>query len=161
MPINRVVLIGNLTRDPDLRVLPSGTPVCHLRVACNRLRRREEGAWEERPNFFDVTVFGTQAENVTRFVRKGRPIGIDGRLEWREWETPDQQKRQAVNIVADSVQFLGRPDAPAGDGDGDGDGDDTAAAASDANSANAQDDAASAAAPQHAEAEPVDEALIF
>ena len=109
MSINRVVLIGNLTRDPDLRVLPSGTPVCHLRVACSRVRRGEEGAWEERPNFFDVTVFGTQAENVTRFVRKGRPIGIDGRLEWREWETADQQKRQAVSVVADVVQFLDTP----------------------------------------------------
>src|ERR1700693_1372387 len=100
MSINRIVLIGNLTRDPEVRVLPSGKTVCHLRVACNRIRRDEDGGWEERPNFFDVSVFGTQADAVKRYLSKGRPVGIDGRLEWREWETPDQQKRQAVNIVA-------------------------------------------------------------
>ena len=114
MSINRVVIIGNLTRDPEVRELPSGKSVCHLRVACNRVRRDEDGGWEERPNFFDVSVFGAQGDTVKRFLTKGRPVGIDGRLEWREWETPDHQKRQAVNIVADSVQFLGRPDAAAG-----------------------------------------------
>jgi single-strand DNA-binding protein len=110
MSINRVVLVGNLTRDPELRDLPSGTSVCHLRVACNRLRRTEGGTWEEKPNYFDVTVFGNQAANVHRYLRKGRPVGIDGRLEWREWESADQQKRQSVNIVADTIQFLGSPD---------------------------------------------------
>ena len=123
MSINRVVLIGNLTRDPESRDLPSGTTVCHLRVACNRVRRDGEGGWAEQPNFFDVSVFGAQAESARRYLRKGRPVGIDGRLEWREWETPDQQRRQAVNIVAESVQFLGRPNpsvtAPAEDEAGD------------------------------------------
>jgi single-strand DNA-binding protein len=108
MSINRVVIVGNLTRDPELRALPSGTSVCHLRVACSRVRRDDAGSWEERPNYFDVSVFGAQAESVQRYLSKGRPVGIDGRLEWREWETADQQKRQAVSIVADTVQFLGR-----------------------------------------------------
>ena len=110
MSINRVVLLGNLTRDPELRALPSGTSVCSLRIASNRIRRDETGGWEERPNFFDVTVFGHQAENVHRDLRKGRPVAIDGRLEWREWETPEQERRQAVSIVAETVQFLGRRD---------------------------------------------------
>lgn len=109
--INRVVLVGNLTRDPELRDLPGGASVCHLRIACNGRRRNEEGGWEEKPNFFDVSVFGAHGENVHRYLRKGRPVGIDGRLEWREWESADQQRRQAVNIVADTVQFLGSPDA--------------------------------------------------
>ena len=112
--INRVVLVGNLTRDPELRDLPGGSSVCHLRVACNGRRRNQEGGWEDRPNFFDVSVFGPHAENAHRYLRKGRPVGIDGRLEWREWESADQQRRQAVNIVADTIQFLGAPDTARG-----------------------------------------------
>ncbi len=107
--INRVVLVGNLTRDPELRELSSGASVCHLRLACNGRRRTEGGEWEEKPNFFDVSVFGPQGENVHRYLAKGRPVGIDGRLEWREWESADQQRRQAVSVVADTVQFLGSP----------------------------------------------------
>ena len=115
--INRVVLTGNLTRDPELRSLPSGTPVCSLRIACNTRRKGSSGEWEDKPNYFDVTVWGAQGENCSRFLSKGRPVAIDGRLEWREWETQDGQKRQAVEIVADSVQFLGsRDDARNGNG---------------------------------------------
>ena len=115
--INRVVLTGNLTRDPELRSLPSGTAVCSLRVACNTRRKGASGDWEDKPNYFDVTVWGAQGENCSRFLSKGRPVAIDGRLEWREWETQDGQKRQAVQIVADSVQFLGsRDDAGSGNG---------------------------------------------
>ena len=115
--INRVVLTGNLTRDPELRSLPSGTAVCSLRIACNTRRKGSSGEWEDKPNYFDVTVWGAQGENCSRFLSKGRPVAIDGRLEWREWETQDGQKRQAVEIVADSVQFLGsRDDARSGNG---------------------------------------------
>jgi single-strand DNA-binding protein len=113
--INRVVLIGRLTRDPELRALPSGTSVCSLRIACNSSRRDAEGEFTERPNYFDVSVYGASAESVSRYTRKGSRVGIDGRLEWREWET-DQQKRQAVDIVADTVQFL---DPPGDRADGD------------------------------------------
>ena len=115
--INRVVLTGNLTADPELRALPSGTSVCKLRVACNTRRKSASGEWEDKPNYFDVTVWGAQGENCARFLSKGRPIAIDGRLEWREWETQEGQKRQAVDIIADSVQFLGgREDAATGNG---------------------------------------------
>ena len=85
--INRVVLTGNLTRDPELRSLPSGMSVCSLRVACNTRRKNAAtGDWVDKPNYFDVTVWGAQGENCARFLDKGRPVAIDGRLEWREWE---------------------------------------------------------------------------
>ncbi len=118
--INVVVLTGNLTADPELRNLPSGTSVCKLRVACNTRRKDASGQWVDKPNYFDVTVWGAQGENCARYLAKGRPVAIDGRLEWREWDTPDGAKRQAVEIVADNVQFLGAPDPdsppPADDG---------------------------------------------
>jgi single-strand DNA-binding protein len=107
--INRVVLVGRLTRDPELRSLPSGRSVCGLRIACNSSRRDAEGNVSERPNYFDVSAFGAWAESVCRFTRKGSRVGIDGRLEWREWESSDQQRRQAVSVVADVVQFLDSP----------------------------------------------------
>jgi single-strand DNA-binding protein len=107
--INRVVLIGRLTRDPELRSLPSGSSVCSLRIACNTARRDAEGAFTEKPNFFDVSVYGVAAESVARYMRRGNRVGVDGRLEWREWETADEQKRQAVSVVADTVQFLDGP----------------------------------------------------
>jgi single-strand DNA-binding protein len=105
--INRVVLVGNLTRDPELRHTPSGMPVCSLRVAVNTRRKDESGQWTDKPNYFDVTVWGQQGEACNQYLTKGRPVAIDGRLEWREWEAQDGSKRQAVDIVADNVQFLG------------------------------------------------------
>lgn len=117
--INRVVLVGRLTRDPELRALPSGINVCSLRVACNSSRRDAEGDYQEKPNYFDVSVYGGASDSVGRYTRKGSRVAIDGRLEWREWETADLQKRQAVSVVADTVQFLDSPgDRPAGPRDG-------------------------------------------
>jgi single-strand DNA-binding protein len=113
--INRVVMTGNLTRDPELRSLPSGTSVCGLRVACNTRRKNTAtGEWDDKSNYFDVTVWGAQGENAARYLGRGRPVAIDGRLEWREWETEDGQRRQAVEIVAESIQFLGSPADPEG-----------------------------------------------
>ncbi len=113
--INRVVLVGNLTRDPELRHTPSGTAVCSLRLAVNTRRKDEAGQWIDKPNYFDITVWGQQGENCAQYLAKGRPVAIDGRLEWREWEAQDGAKRQAVEVVADSVQFLGgRMDAEGG-----------------------------------------------
>ena len=105
--INRVVIVGNLTRDPELRETPGGTSLCRLRVACNTSwRNKDTGEIDERPNYFDVTVFGASGEACARFLAKGRPVAVDGRLEWHEWATPEGDRRQAVGIVADSVQFL-------------------------------------------------------
>jgi single-strand DNA-binding protein len=110
--INRVVLVGNLTRDPELRHTPSGTPVCKLRIAVNsRQKDAATGQWGDKPNYFDVTVWGNQAESSAQYLSKGRPVAIDGRLDWREWEAQDGSKRQAVEIIADTVQFLGGRDA--------------------------------------------------
>jgi single-strand DNA-binding protein len=105
--INRVVLTGNLTRDPELRSTQGGTAVCSLRVACNTRRKDASGEWVDKPNYFDVTVWGKQGENAANYLQKGRPVAIDGRLEWREWQDREGNKRQSVDIIADSVQFLG------------------------------------------------------
>ena len=106
--INRVVLTGNLTRDPELRSLPSGMSVCSLRIASNTRRKdNSTGEWVDKPNYFDVTVWGAQGENCANYLSKGRPVAVDGRLEWREWEDKQGNKRQSVDIIADSVQFLG------------------------------------------------------
>jgi|SRR5947209_7470088 len=118
--INRVIITGNLTKDPDLSSIPgSGTSVCTLRVAVNGRRKNPESQqWEDAPNYFDVTVWGAQGENCAKFLKKGRGVAVDGRLRWREWTAPEGHKRQAVDIIAESVQFLGggRDDAGSGNG---------------------------------------------
>src|SRR3954463_3670454 len=115
--INRVVLVGNLTRDPELRTTPGGTSVCKLRLAVNSRTKGGDGQGADKPNYFDVTVWGNQAESCAQYLSKGRPVGVDGRLDWREWDAQDGTKRQAVEIIADSVQFLGsRQDGEGGAG---------------------------------------------
>ena len=90
--INVVVLTGNLTRDPELRSLPSGMSVCSLRIASNTRRKGQSGEWEDKANYFDVTVWGAQGENCARFLSKGRPVALNGRLEWREWQAPGRHE---------------------------------------------------------------------
>ena len=118
--INRVIITGNLTRDPELRSLPSGMSVCSLRIASNTRRKdQSSGEWIDKPNYFDVTIWGRQGENAAQYLSKGRPVAIDGRLEWREYQDQQGNNRQAVEIVADNVQFLGgRDDAGGGNGGG-------------------------------------------
>jgi single-strand DNA-binding protein len=106
--VNVVVLVGRLTRDPELRSTGSGTPVCVLGLAVNeRAKDPTTGEWGERANFFDIDVFGSMGENCARYLTKGREVAIEGRLRWRSWETQDGQKRSAVNVVANTVQFIG------------------------------------------------------
>jgi single-strand DNA-binding protein len=115
--INRVVITGNLTRDPELRSTPNGMSICGLRVAVNGRRKDgETGQWVDKANYFDVTVFGAQGDNCAQYLAKGRPVAIEGRLNWREWEAQDGSKRQSVDIIADTVQFLGSRDAPQSNG---------------------------------------------
>src|SRR5665213_1998623 len=102
--LNVVVVTGNLTRDPELRSLPSGTSVCDLRIAVNTRRKNgATGEWEDKPNYFDVKVWGAQGENCARFLAKGRPVGVQGRLEWREWESQDgQSAKQSISSLTRS-----------------------------------------------------------
>jgi single-strand DNA-binding protein len=115
--INRVTIVGRLTRDPELRHLASGNPVLQLGVAVNGRQRDDAGNWADKPNFFDVKVFGNQAEMLAQHLAKGRRIGVDGRLDWSSWEAQDGSKRTKVEIVAQSVQFLDpRAEGEAGSG---------------------------------------------
>ena len=116
--INRVVLVGNLTRDPELKTLPTGTSVCDLGIAVNTRRKTASGEWVDEPNFFRVSVFGSQAESCSRFLAKGRQVAIDGRLRWRQWDAQDGTKRETVEIVAENVQFIGPREGGSGSGDG-------------------------------------------
>ena len=104
--INRVTLVGRLTRDPELKHLPSGSAVLELGLAVNGRKQDAGGQWVDKPNFFDVKVFGNQAEMLSQHLAKGRRIGIDGRLDWSSWEAQDGSKRSKVEIVAFQVQFL-------------------------------------------------------
>ena len=120
--VNVVVITGNLTRDPELRHLGSGTAVCKLRVAVNSRRKDgQTGEWVDKPNYFDVTVWGAQGENCANYLSKGRPVAVEGRLDWREWEDQGGNKRQSVEIIANTVQFLGSRDGSGG-GNGNGGG---------------------------------------
>ena len=116
--INRVIITGNLTKDPELRSSNSGMAICGLRVAVNtRAKDNATGEWGEKPNYFSVTVFGAQGENCARYLAKGRGVAIDGRLSWREWQDQAGNKRQSIDVIADSVQFLS-----SGEGGGGGQG---------------------------------------
>ena len=119
--VNVVVITGNLTRDPELRHLGSGTAVCKLRVAVNSRRKDgQSGEWVDKPNYFDVTVWGAQGENCANYLNKGRPVAVEGRLDWREWEDQGGNKRQSVEIIANTVQFLGSRDGSGGGGNANG-----------------------------------------
>jgi single-strand DNA-binding protein len=113
--INRVTLVGRLTRDPELRTLPSGSSVLQLGLAVNGRQRDEAGNWTDKPNFFDVKVFGNQAEMLAQHLAKGRRVGVDGRLDWSSWEAQDGSKRSKVEVVANTVQFL---DSRSAEGEG-------------------------------------------
>lgn len=114
--INRVVLVGNLTRDPELRTTPNGKSVCTLGLAVNERYKNESGEWVEKPNYFDIVVWGAQGENCSRYLSKGRPVAVDGRLSYRSWEAQDGSKRSKVEVVANTVQFLGSRQESGGSG---------------------------------------------
>jgi single-strand DNA-binding protein len=115
--VNVVVVTGNLTRDPEFRSTDGGTAVCQMRIAVNGRRKdAESGRWVDKANYLDVAVFGPQADTCATYLTKGRAIAIEGRLDWREWDAKDGSgRRQAVQIIASTVQFLGS--RPRADGD--------------------------------------------
>ena len=115
-----VTLVGNLTRDPELRQTPSGKNICQLGVAVGRSYKDASGQWVEATSFFDVKVLGAMGENCARYLAKGRQVAIEGRLEQRSWDAQDGTKRSKVEIVANSVVFLGGPAGQAGESGGGG-----------------------------------------
>jgi single-strand DNA-binding protein len=105
----RVTLVGNLTRDPELRQTPNGNSVCQFGVAVGRRYKDASGQWVDKASFFDVVVWGAQAENCKQYLSKGRQVAIDGRLDQQSWEAQDGGKRSKVEIVAENVVFIGAP----------------------------------------------------
>lgn len=115
MSINRVMVTGNLTKDPETRQVASGMTVMTMRIAVNDRRKNSStGQWEDAPNYFDVVMFGSRAESLSRFVKKGTKIAVDGKLRWSEWENPAGEKRSKVEIVADDVELLNPREGGAG-----------------------------------------------
>ncbi len=115
---NKVILLGNLTRDPELRYTPSGAPVCNFDLAVNRSYTTQGGERRDETCFITIVVWSKQAETCGQYLAKGRPVLVEGRLQQRSWETPEGQKRSKHEVVADRVQFLGsrRDAAPAAPG---------------------------------------------
>lgn len=103
---NQVTLMGNLTRDPDLRQIPSGQSVCSFSLALNRSFKGSDGNWQEATDYVDVVAWGPLGERIAQYVTKGRPVLVSGRLQSRQWEQ-DGQKRSKLEVVASDVTFLG------------------------------------------------------
>jgi len=125
--LNKVFLIGNLTRDPELRYIPSGTAVANFGLAVNRIYTTQDGERKEDVCFVDIVTWSKTAENCANYLAKGRPVFIEGRLQFRSWETEDGQKRSKLEVVADRVQFLGgrrTEDTPGAEGMGEVEADD-------------------------------------
>jgi single-strand DNA-binding protein len=113
MSINKVLISGNLTRDPELRSTASGMPVLGLGVAVNDRRKNQStGEWEDYPNFIDCTMFGSRAESVSNYLAKGSKVAIEGKLRWSQWER-DGQKRSKIEVIIDEIEFLTARDSSA------------------------------------------------
>ncbi len=118
--LNKVLLIGNLTRDPELRYIPSGTAVLDLGLAVNRRTKGADGTWGDEASFIDVTVWGKQAENCAEYLSKGRPIFVEGFLKFDQWEDKKTgDKRSKLKVTAENIQFLGSRNSGGG-GEGGG-----------------------------------------
>lgn len=116
--LNKVMLIGNLTRDPELRYIPSGSAVATFTVAVNRVYKTQTGEKKEQTSFIRIVVWGRRAEVCGEYLSKGSPVFVEGRLQSREWEGQDGQKRSTIEVVADNVQFLRGPDRQGSGGAG-------------------------------------------
>src|SRR3989344_508907 len=105
MYLNKALIIGNLTRDPEVRAIPSGMQVCSFSVATNRVWKDKEGNKKEQADFHNIVVFGRQAETAGQYLKKGQSVLIEGRIQTRSWDDKDGQKKYRTEIVADRVQF--------------------------------------------------------
>ncbi|TLM99183.1 MAG: single-stranded DNA-binding protein [Actinobacteria bacterium] len=140
MSINRVVISGNLTRDPELRSTAGGMSILNMRMAVNDRRKNQQtGEWEDSPNYVDVIVFGTRGESLSRFLSKGSKVAVEGKLRWSEWQDKNTgDKRSKLEVVADDIEFMsGRGE---GGGHGGGGGYDAPAAAPKASGAETFED---------------------
>lgn len=107
MSINRVIVSGNLTREPEVRTTASGNPVMGFGIAVNDRRKNSQtGEWEDYPNFIDCTMFGARAQSVSRFLSKGSKVAIEGKLRLSQWETNEGQKRSKIEIIVDEIEFM-------------------------------------------------------
>ncbi len=113
MYLNRAMVIGNLTRDPEVKALPSGIKVCSFSVATNRVWKDKSGAKQESVDYHNIVVFGRQAETAGQYLKKGSNVLVEGRMQTRSWDAQDGQKKYRTEIVADRVQFGSRPGASA------------------------------------------------
>lgn len=111
---NRVILAGNLTRDPQLSYLPSNTPVCEFGLAVNRKWKAQTGEMREDTCYVDLRAFGRQAETLNQYMSKGKPLLVEGKLRFDQWEGKDGQRRSKLYVVVDTFQFLGAPDGSRG-----------------------------------------------
>lgn len=118
MYLNKAIIIGNLTRDPEVRSLPSGIQVASFSVATNRVWKDKTGAKQESTDYHNIVVFGRQAENVGQYVKKGSSILIEGRMQTRSWDAPDGSKKYRTEVIADRIQFGPRRDGSASYGAG-------------------------------------------
>lgn len=118
--LNKVFLIGNLTRDPELRYIPNGTAVAKFGLAVNRTYKSQDGELKEEPCFVDIVTWGKIAETCANYLTKGRPIFVEGRLQYNSWETPDGQKRSKIDVVAERIQFLGSAKSQEGTAEAEG-----------------------------------------
>ena len=116
----KVFLIGNLTRDPELRVTPKGTAVCSFGMAVNRTYRDEGGNTHEETTFVDIEAWGRQGETISKYLSKGRSVMIEGRLRFDSWESKTGEKRSKLKVVADNFQFMGRAGGEGGSSEGEG-----------------------------------------
>src|SRR6266851_10387430 len=107
MSFNRIILVGNLGRDPELRYTPQGTPVCSFTMATNERRKDKTGEWQEQVTWFKVTLWGRQAETASQYLTKGRPVYIEGRLRVEEWTDRDGKPRHTLEVHATDMQFIG------------------------------------------------------
>ena len=119
MSINRVMISGNLTRDPELRSTPGGMAVLNMGVAVNDRRKNQQtGEWEDYPNFIDCAMFGSRAEAISQYLSKGQKVAIEGKLRYRSWESQQGEKRSKVEVVIDEIEFM----SSRGEGSGGGGG---------------------------------------
>jgi single-strand DNA-binding protein len=115
--LNKVFLMGNLTRDPEVRYTPKGTAVGDLGIAINDSYKAQDGTIKEQVTYVDIEVWGRQAETCKQYLSKGRPVFIEGSLKFDQWESPEGQKKSKLRVRAERVQFLG---SPGGGGQGGG-----------------------------------------